>query len=600
MNRDILLLFLSTVGKDNKTGLPRETEYADIGVCRTTNESAVRYLVYQGHKLDRLFAFASQTVREEPVASDVIPTTHEKYFCEQVQGVIPDIDARYVGMPYDEDGDIKTTMDCAVAMAERIGDYVRSLPDGDTVTLHVDITGGLRHSNMMMIALTRLIEYSGVRVGDILYSNYTAKERRVERVNEIYAMFDLIAGATEFVNYGSVKALAEYFLPRQPSVNLANLVAVMRDFSEAVKLCHVAQLEDASKELIKAIRDFSASSKVAPTERLMAQLESRIVRDYRTLLRGGNISIELIEWCLERDYLQQALTLYVERVPEVLLDTGILTLMPDLHQMIDRLRQSKHPEQGLGFFFITMLLNKDVKRNMATLSPVVARYCTAVDNSKMDIRQQELQKIYKDLAATLKRNSLSYAEASAQVEKILTDDEAVPGIGPSFVAVNRDRAERLLAKIFHWSTNLEELESTALEEDDDYRALANKVCARRGRDMVEFATGSGSQKMAAIRKYLTNDMDKRDMSELFTPIVQRYDALLLALIHEGYAVLHTDVAMLTQILADYRILKNERNSSNHARYDAVAMTADDLRRRLRQAIERIRAAMPTQPVATVE
>ena len=46
---------------------------------------------------------------------------------------------------------------------------------GDEVTLHVDLTGGMCDVNIMMLDLTRLLEYSGLKIGRLLYSNLGKK-----------------------------------------------------------------------------------------------------------------------------------------------------------------------------------------------------------------------------------------------------------------------------------------------------------------------------------------------------------------------------------------------------------------------------------------
>ncbi|MBE8953010.1 MAG: hypothetical protein SR1Q7_07695 [Quinella sp. 1Q7] len=56
-------------------------------------------------------------------------------------------------------------------MAGRIQEFAA----GDKVTLHVDLTGGMRDVNIMMLDLTRLLDYSGLEIKHILYSDFGKK-----------------------------------------------------------------------------------------------------------------------------------------------------------------------------------------------------------------------------------------------------------------------------------------------------------------------------------------------------------------------------------------------------------------------------------------
>lgn len=98
-------------------------------------------------------------------------------------------------------------------MAAKVDAFIAALPNDDSLVLHADCTGGMRNAAMVMMAVLRLMQYDDrVSIGDILYSNWS--KRIVERANNIYALFDLIAGAEEFVRFGSVQTLRDYYKTR--------------------------------------------------------------------------------------------------------------------------------------------------------------------------------------------------------------------------------------------------------------------------------------------------------------------------------------------------------------------------------------------------
>lgn len=581
MRKDILLTFLSKVTRFDSDGNPEAIHYEGLGDCRTTNVPAVRYLCKNGHVPSMVFAFTTNVVRNNVVGHNVA-VTHEQYFRSQVREVIAGIDDCYSSVAYDENGTADDSLDCVLTMAEAVRDYVSELPEGTEVTLHVDLTGGMRHSNMMMIVLMRLIEYSGVQVGDILYANITGNAVRVERVNNIYSMFNLLAGASEFVNYGSVKALEAFFPAATRSLELAILIVAMRNFSDEIKLCHAGKLVEAAKELATAIRNFGSQKKTNTAERLMAQLETRIMHDYSTLLHDDSGALELIEWCLERDYLQQALTLYVERVPEVLLDKGIITLTPKLRECVE---SQNVGSDNLALFFLTKMVSSKAAKEVEKLAPAVGKSYSDLQRTATD-RLRGLKNLLRGLMNGLKNDSVTKEEALQQWRDYLYADDTVE---PD----NLERSERHLLELFSWHENPEILADMDVEGDSFYAQLAKRVCdTTQGLDEADFAALSSGQQLSRIVNYLANSISEKDMAKLFTNIRPQYATRLVSMADAGLLLLSVTSTEFRAILDDYRDIKQERNSSNHARLDEEVRTADELKAKIREAIVRIRKAIP--------
>ena len=234
--KNILLLFLSDVKV--KDGIVSKATYKEIGKTETTNESAVRYLAkIKNSPPDKIFYFSSKKVKA-PIRNFQIngkEISHVKYFENRIIGdVVGDIKDVMQECEFDEDADISKTMKSVIDIASKIQKYVE-MQKGNEVTLHVDMTGGMRHASLMMLVITRLIQYSGVKIGYVLYSNFNLGT--VEESNEIYNLFDLISGAEEFVRFGSVDAIQSYFEEKKdvPQV-LQDLLNAMKKFADAIKI----------------------------------------------------------------------------------------------------------------------------------------------------------------------------------------------------------------------------------------------------------------------------------------------------------------------------------------------------------------------------
>ena len=280
MAKNIMLLFISFVNLDNENKV-NEAEYEGIGTTYTTNESAVLYVLKSmGNKLDKIFTFASKGVLENFVRAVNVPenTTHFQYFKNRlkdlglnVEKILTEDTATQKGSvyPYDEqqipdamnERAVWKSMGQILEMASRIQNYVKENPN-EEIILHVDSTGGLRNAAMMIMAIMRLMQYQNITIGKVLYSNYDKRTGKgtVEEVHEIYHLFDLISGAEEFVRFGSVDVIKNYFKGKQNPEVLQKLLDAMSQFAEAIKISRRSEFQNALESLKTAYKNFSATS----------------------------------------------------------------------------------------------------------------------------------------------------------------------------------------------------------------------------------------------------------------------------------------------------------------------------------------------------
>ena len=412
MAKNILLMFLSDA-KTDKLGdkvtiIDTHYENVDGEDTKTTNESAVRYIL-QKNSLDKIFIFASEKVRQEIVhrdgskylGEDGKPQTHLEFFLERVKKFIPNVEAEV--FPYDEkisgDENLKSVAKTAGLIQKFVSDC-----NGEEVVLHVDLTGGMRHINIMMLDLTRLLEYSGLKIGHLLYSNYNKKI--VEELKNIYDLFQLIAGVEEFVNFGSVKALKNYYADKKISVPLKKLLDAMEDFAEAIKLCHYGQFSSAIIKLHNSVRDFSPAENDTQ-DILMARLIDRIREDYHNLIVGRELDdLRVIRWCLNKGYLQQALTLCTERIPEYLAEKKLVTQRKDEFR---KMREARGDDVRPPAFYLLNVYKSDDKK-FNSLGVTVSKELAKVFN--------DYYKLIKTIPDALKKN-LTYDEWHAQLDKLI-------------------------------------------------------------------------------------------------------------------------------------------------------------------------------------
>lgn len=379
--KNILLSYLSNVKvKRDHTGLEKPSNYPDLGIeTYTTNESAAYYLndylkhlKQNGGSIDKFFIFASKEVREVlqvPEGEPGYGMTHLEFYRNRLieDGVIhPATADEVLPLPKCEKdkssavvycGDIEDgtddVMQSVLQMAGLIAEY-QEKEEGNTVTIHLDITGGPRNSIMMALAVMRLMEYSGVRPGRVLYSSWKDNKGKVLDVSELYAIFDLISGAGEFKNYGSVKTLNAYFKGRDKSEPLQEILHKMDGFAQDIQISNREQFNESISQLSDALKTFKSSTKKEvevhqqlgdkPDKKELNDLKFQILtrpieREYKKLIQAPD-ELSYIEWCVDHSYVQQALTLYTETVPDFILAKKILDFTDEQRKELDEIMEN--------------------------------------------------------------------------------------------------------------------------------------------------------------------------------------------------------------------------------------------------------------------
>lgn len=569
MDKNILLLFLSDV-KTKKNGdkvIISEAAYENIAgeeKTQTTNESALRYL-RELFPVDKIFIFASKKVRGEDkkntkLSIDGKTWTYLDFSLERFKKFLPG-DDRYFVFDYDEDSSGEEDLKSVAKMA---GEIQKLVGEGNA-TLHVDLTGGMRHVNMMMLELTRLLEYSGLHIGKVLYSNYEPNTAtgRVEEVQNIYDLFQLMAGVEEFVNFGSVNALEIYYEGKRAKLSepLKRLLDAMKNFADAIKLCHYGQFNAAIKNLHDAVKDFAPTDDVEDV--LMATFIARIRKDYADLIfPREKDDLRVIRWCLDNDYLQQALILYTERIPEYLGERGVLVLDEEKAKDLKR-RAAKDRLQP--FFYLFSQINPQGNK----LDEGKKIFCKSVKN---------------DAWPAIRVKSFNFDAWLAALNRKLEPLNLNCSADEDF------RAQlETLAAIFKDPKLLLDLSSPELEPIQKILdALDEELKSKKW----------GGERIKILAKFFNNALVDDDVPEYFTGSgFMKYPKALKIheLLNEKFFAVSIPEEKFLSLVDKYFRLKDERNHSAHAREDYGEFgTADKLRDFMHRALEELEEILPVQ------
>lgn len=318
MNRNIML---SIVSKTNPRTILKPVTYPDIQgqpyEAIHTNEACTVYLERKYNHLDKIFFLISKEVEQDHV-TDGTERTHLQFLHDRLEAEYPKIWKRVEPCQYGRNDEI---LDEIARIANSVSNYADTVP-GDTLVVHADMTGGFRYTSMMMLAIMQLLKYRRIALGDVLYADMDNKN--IYDATPIQRMFDLINGADEFVRFGSVQSLQSYFDGMVThDASLQRLLEGMQCFSDAVKICSTAYIEQEVRQLGKRLADFQHSSHATLQARMLENMVATIRTEYGRLLEPDVSRLDIIRWCLSKGFWQQVMTLCTEWIPYYLVDKHI-------------------------------------------------------------------------------------------------------------------------------------------------------------------------------------------------------------------------------------------------------------------------------------
>ena len=603
VTKNIMVMVLSDV-KTEKNGEVRTSEYPQIHrEVKTTNESAVR-LLYQdlrkkGQEINRIYAFATQTVQgklmymqEKDGQKQLLPyqyenhdITHLDYTKMCMKDILSEDAWRIIPEPHLGEDNVSLAMNRTLSYTLRIAGQIqddidamrRENPDVKIV-LHADCTGGPRHAIMMLINIIRLLQYNDVEIGSLFYSNWISSKRagKIEQINDVYRFYNLIAGAEEFVNFGSVKDLQGYFQNRNISAELDDLLLAMGEFADEVKLCRRWRFVDAIDHLRKAIKTFEgkwenvehrldtvieSNDDVRLNDMLMFQLLPQIHKDYSDLLREHG-PLSLIKWCLNQGLLQQALTLYTESIPDFLFDpdNGFITMTEDEERraVLEKEYKEHGKEYTKGFYFLNRFGYGEETAKKKSEKAVQS----ALENQKKSLRP---------LFSSLVKEHATFEEAKEAFHELDSSSDIVH-------IQNID----VLSDVFSWSCSLWD-DAERINAPGPYRILQNLILDMYWKNKGaiprnQWPDADAYKKRKAVIGFLKGQIQPQDIVRLAGGIGERGSFnVKWRLFDPGDFVLHTDPEKFNHIIDAYAVIKNERNHANHAKeQQGVFDTAESL------------------------
>lgn len=222
---------------------------------------------------------------------------------------------------------------------ELYNDIIKKLKNVDKV--YIDFTSGFRDISFLMILITRYLKTLNIDCAEIVYANL---DGNLYSLNEQYNMFDIISGVDMFSQTGSVKLLNDALQSKQKNndVEINELLNVIGDFSEAISVNRVEDIKTIFPKLevaIKNVENMDDSNRDA----ILFKSIVGIIKEKFYLDEGDSNLIKIIKWANKNYLFQQAITMYIELIPDFYDEQKIYNKKINFYLDIDCLVDAENP-----------------------------------------------------------------------------------------------------------------------------------------------------------------------------------------------------------------------------------------------------------------
>lgn len=284
----------------------------------------------------------------------------------------------------------------------------------NNIRLFIDVQGGYRSSNTQINAITELLANQGVEIMGRFANDFAPDGKgpfRIHKVDEEYETYELVTAMEIFKKYGRGEGLINYFKNKENSEFANNLSKAIELAANAIQLCDVDGFDNA----IYVIRRLNESyekeyDNISP---LLKIIYDDILKDYAPIIYAKYSYVEQVKWCLSKNFIQQALTIFESKMPDEYVLHGLcyMATNEEKNEVINKLesiyngydRKNRYKFKNVNHYFINTYLKFD-KNQLSDTIPI--HYGNANIKGKIEKNLVDYSKIKS------KRNSVNHAHSS--------------------------------------------------------------------------------------------------------------------------------------------------------------------------------------------
>lgn len=283
-------------------------------------------LASSNEKLDKIVVLNTKKTLEQTTIPSEYRDDDEysafTYFKKRCNCVIPESDVINVNLQTDDENS---------QVEKAIYTFTKTLTDitfeGKKVNLYVDIHGGLRDISTIVDALLMLIkEIPNIELKDIFTVTFAGKESKIDSVINDFKIFDFVSGMNEFLSFGRSNGLIEFNRSRE-NLNDTELTNNINKISNSIILGRSENFEEQLSELSRVVNNpHNIRDGYYDTVRsiIRENYKVKIGDNSYDLMSGDKYFPAVVQWCLNKKLIQQALVLIENRTASVLESNNII------------------------------------------------------------------------------------------------------------------------------------------------------------------------------------------------------------------------------------------------------------------------------------
>ncbi len=336
-NRNVVLTFLSYQSfikdlSESNYNYANSKDYRGV----YSNDAPVKCLIdiakNEGNPISDIIYIETPEVRDNILESAGLSmTTRERFinlfteYCEE--------EVLFKSIEYNPSGKGQAKILNIYDGIVRFFDEVRN-SGAESINVYIDYTGGMRDIAFFMTMIVRYLDFNGIECKKIVYSEYNAKE--IHDISFIYDMMQMINGVSEFLSSGNTNILRKIDA-RFTKEEHRNILKTIQDFSEGVQLCSVKDLGVSIGSLNNIITKYNTSNYYSEVEVEKLSEDSLFNHMFSTLIPKIKEKMHLnnyngfqleypnvIQWCMDNGMIQQAITLYIEKMPQYYIEKKMI------------------------------------------------------------------------------------------------------------------------------------------------------------------------------------------------------------------------------------------------------------------------------------
>lgn len=295
-----------------------------------TNESILKCVshiksVKETGGINKIVALVSNKVKNDYI--EAYQSTALDYYCSKVQECFGDIEIVKISIETDSVDSVP------VKEAVILKQICEQISKKDVV--YIDSAGGARTTSSLIQLFTKILKYNGIKNPYSLYSDIQ-NGAQIYDTTSFQKMTDIADSMNEFMTTGKSDQLQKYFSDKSLKQAYSDLLKTMTEFSDKIRLGVVDSL-DSSVENLRICIDKCQKVSVDSEDEIgtviinefLPTIEEKLLGD----MQEGIDYLKIVKWCIDNGLIQQAITVFNEKIPRYILNKGYIKVSDSMRNL---------------------------------------------------------------------------------------------------------------------------------------------------------------------------------------------------------------------------------------------------------------------------